>query len=172
MSASDPVALRAQAQRLADQAAEAEAKAVQHQRMLDALSPFQRCAITLHDHFARTYPGSGGLMDGGDPWFYEGVMRDGRMVSHDWHGAEHRKFVGIADSLAVELAVEPERLEEIVTSIADHLNGYTLPAVRERQERQADAKLARARDGAVESVFAAFEAAGVPRPATGIGVRA
>lgn len=158
--------LRAQADRATAKAAEAEAKARREEEKRAQMKPQWRVADLLHTHFARTYPGAGGAMDGGDPWYYE--IPSGRDAEARWleewerPGDEHRHFLKAADDLAERWVPSKgggglredayERVEAMLRSLLEALGPRTTAVVRERRERFTDRSVDLARDDALKAV--------------------
>lgn len=143
----DAAALRRQADRLEAQAAEAEREAREAQAAFDVLSPTRQAADLLHRHFTRTYPGAGGAMDGGDPWYYE-----------SWGGTEHNRFEKMALELERRWSVDMPTLVDLLATMGDVLKGYDSEAVRVRAERSAGYQDEHRRKEAHEALDKAIDA--------------
>lgn len=149
--------LRAQAERLEAKAAEAERAAREIEEAFAALSPVRQAAFLLHEHFTRTYPGAGGAMDGGDPWYYEG-----------WGGSEHQRFERMAVELSTRWESPMEAVVIRVRQLGEVLSGYTMVSARARSERDAEYKATKDRELAHEALDAAIDAAVHAQPLRGI----
>lgn len=143
----DAARLRAQADRLSAEAAEAERAARAVEEAFLALSPVRQAADLLHRHFTRTYPGAGGAMDGGDPWYYEG-----------WGGHEHNCFEKMAVTLADRWQCPMEAVVARLSAMAEVLKGYDSQAVRSRQARSAGYQETRDRKAAHDALDNAIDA--------------
>lgn len=157
----DPDALRRDADRLRAEADEAEARSRRAAERWAAMKPEWRVADLLHRHFARTYPGAGGAMDGGDPWAYEVPTGHGaeNRWQEAWSGSEHQRFVSMAENLAEKWQASMEQVEILLVDLAFVLKGYDAEAVRSRRNAYADHQAKRLRDEAVDAVEKALVAA-------------
>lgn len=124
---STPDQLLAQARRLREQAEQIEAAERAEREAFDALTPEQRVAELLHRHFARSHPGAGGAMDGGDEWGYE-----------DWSGREHGRYVVIARNLALVWECQMPQVQRRVEQLAELLEPYTMAGVRRKNAERAE----------------------------------
>lgn len=132
----DHIMLRSQADRLRAQADEAEAKARREAERRAEMRPEWRVAELLHEHFARTYPGAGSAMDGGDPWYYElPTGRDADLRWKEaWTGSEHQHFVNIARTLCADWSADMLALEVMLNTLASLLRGRTAAVVRRKRD--------------------------------------
>lgn len=170
----DVETLRREADRAAKIAAEAETKARAVEERRAQMLPRWRVADLLHRYFARTYPGAGAAMDGGDPWGYE-IPAGQDNWKREWTspGREHQHFLTVADTL-VENWIGPrhhsqshhsqnvsyEQVENMLKLLIDAIGpSYSLDSVRSRHERYVRNDIERKRKAAHEAIDGAINLA-------------
>jgi hypothetical protein len=133
--------LRAQAKRLQEQLAEAEAKEAAERERLAGLTYEQRIAEILHDHFAYIYGGD-------DEWYYE----------KGW-GPAHQRFVVMARDLMERWDEDGSMTEAMLLDLVKALGPRTARVLRGRDHDSRLREVQRERDAAVKAMDTALEAA-------------
>lgn len=111
----DAATLRAQAERLQQQAAEADRQAALAEQRRQQMTPTMRVAELLHDEFSWNYGGE-------DPWYYEipsGANAEERWKDA-WRGKEHVNFLHMAGTLQEALGYDtssPEAADATMKSL-------------------------------------------------------
>lgn len=139
--------LRTEAERLRERAEKLEAEERAKREAYEALTPEQRVADLLHRHFQRGYPGAGGAMDGGDPWYYE-----------DWGGFEHARFVRMARDVAERWGCPMGEVQARLEALSELLGPYTAQGARRKARDYAERHAGYERENAHKALEKALDA--------------